>query len=100
MNHYEMIDNMLGVLEALKSGDKVEYRDWGGEWYDLPENLIPNFSKFVYRIKTEQRKYRVGLFKNSDYYTITMSSDDQAKLREEADESFVRWLTDWIEYKV
>ena len=95
-----MIDHMREVLEALKSGKKIEFCDSSGDWSDLPEDVIPNFSKIVYRIKPEQRKYRVGLFNNSgDYYPMLVDNEEVVK-DTEADPEFVRWLTDWIEYNV
>ena len=101
MNYYEAIDHMREVLEALKSGKKIEFCDSSGDWIDLPEDVIPNFSKIVYRIKPELPKYRVGLFNNhGDYYPMLVVNEEVANNTENDDSEFVRWLTDWTEYKV
>lgn len=96
------VDHMIDIFTAIKEGKEIQYRRISTSgWTDVDIKKIPNFEKYEYRVKPNSRKYRVGLFKNVyHYYTITMANDEQANLREKFDDTFVRWLSDWIEYKV
>jgi len=54
-----------------------------------------------YRIVPEKKKYIVSLHSNSEGGFVSISSDGEreAQSNEEA-ASFVKWLTDWVEYEV
>lgn len=90
------------VIIAWANGEDVQVRNSvTGEWADL-RAAAPTFNGDEYRVKPKPviRKYRVALFiRGSGIYTSTVDSDWDEHMFEEDDE-FVRWLTDWIEYKV
>lgn len=95
-------DHMINILTAIKEGQEVQYRDEDmGEWTLHDINELPRFVNYEYRIKPASNKYRVGLFMTKNgYHTLTVSSDGTADLREHNDPTFVKWLTDWVEYEV
>ena len=89
------------VIIAWAEGEDVQiWDDRAKRWWGV---LTPSFYEDrKYRIKPPAKKYRVALFRfsNEDGSTYTASTD----IQEEADKyeqhkSFVRWLTDWIEYE-
>ena len=87
------------VIIAWAEGKDVQvwdktFRKWG----DVPGT--PTWrEEWEYRIKPLTKKYRVALFKD-DSYTCTSTADTQWRAETlEKSPSFVRWLTDWIEYE-
>lgn len=106
------IDYMISILNAVKKGTPIQYLGPDGEdglwingaWFDLEitGSFIPDFTTDVYRIKPEPNRYRVGLFKDNDfYYTMIFERNDERESKFlEQKPNFVKWLTDWIEYEV
>ena len=89
------------VIIAWAEGKDVQvwdktFRKWG----DVPGT--PTWrEEWDYRIKPLAKKYRVALFKdalNGNTYPGTVATTGKAYYCEK-DGSFVRWLTDWIEYE-
>ena len=87
------------VIIAWANGAEIEYRDTPTEnWRPIP---TPGwYEDCEYRVKPLAKKYRVALFNNgAEGYTST--ADNQADSNDhEGMPHFVRWLTDWVEYKV
>lgn len=106
MNNTQIVEHRIKIMQAFLDNKKIQHRhdngEVGGLWYDGPgpKSPIPNFSLYEYRIKPEYKKYRVGLFMEKDYYTLTVSDDGTANLREYKDPAFVKWLSNWVEYEV
>ena len=91
------------VIIAWAEGEDVQVRDEGTKrWYDVVGST-PFFMGAKYRIKPPAKKYRVALFLNAcagdneTYISITNSQAGKDTFEEAP--SFVRWLTDWIEYE-
>lgn len=86
------------VIIAWANGAEIEHRmnpdyEWG------KTNNPPRWSEeYEYRVKPPAKKYRVALFKDSDYYTSTADIQEDAAFYESSS-VFVRWLTDWVEYE-
>ena len=89
------------VIIAWAEGKDVQVWDKNNErWCDMVL-ADPNFRADKYRIKPPAKKYRVALFKdctNGSIYTRTANTQEDADFLEAAP-SFVRWLTDWVEYE-
>ena len=88
------------VIIAWAEGKDVQVWDEGAKcWCDVVAS-IPFFMGDKYRIKPPAKKYRVVLFESdtSIYYTSTADTPEDASSYEK-ERSFVRWLTDWIEYE-
>ena len=92
------------VIIAWAEGKDVQVWDEDNNcWLDV-KSSSPSFNEcWEYRIKPPARKYRVAMFRfsNEAASTYTACTD----IQEEADSyeqhrSFVRWLTNWIEYEV
>lgn len=109
MTNIDMINFMIEVLEAYKGGEKIEYRipkhrekvenrAYIDEWTVFPEGAIPDFFKFEYRIKPKSQKYRLAVFGDKPF-VLSINDDKNMKMIEN-DESFIRWLTDWVEYEI
>ena len=90
------------VVIAWAEGKEVQVWDERAKcWCDIV-NAIPFFMGDKYRIKPPAKKYRVALFRfsNEEAHTYTASTDIQEESdKYEQHKSFVRWLTDWIEYE-
>jgi hypothetical protein len=100
------------TIVAWASGKTIQYRgttdDYNkSQWIDF-EELFFNTENVEWRIKPKikMRKCRVALFKVPEvdfYYT---KNDDGLGINDSGVEdfenspSFVKWLTDWIEYEV
>lgn len=91
------------VIIAWANGAEIEYRNLpGATWMSV--GAIPGWvENYEYRVKPPTKKYRVALFgfSNEAASRYTACTD----IQEEADQyeqhkSFVRWLTDWVEYEV
>lgn len=88
------------VIIAWAEGKDVQVWDECAKcWCDIVKST-PFFMGDKYRIKPPAKKYRVALFESDTASTYTACTD----IQEEADgyeqrRSFVRWLTDWVEYE-
>lgn len=95
----------LPLVQALAEGKTIEYRDSDDAWIDCE---LPTFNQHPsrYRIKPEPKKqsYRVGLFKDDEGIFFTYSIDKIMNFdvyeTYETKPTFVRWLTDRIEYEL
>ena len=89
------------VIIAWANGAEIEYRLGPHErWSEAPSPRW--YAGFEYRIKPPAKKYRVALFRLSSEAASTYTACTD--IQEEADSyeqhrSFVRWLTDWVEYE-
>lgn len=113
MSNIDTINFMVEILEAYKSGKKIEYRvpkhgekleDYmsTGEWISLPEGVIPDFFRFVYRIKPETKIYRPAILLNAknEPYIQAINNFENAMLIQQ-NRHFVKWASEnWIEYEV
>ena len=89
------------VIIAWAEGKDVQVWDKDTKcWCDVVKS-IPFFDKdWEYRIKPPPKKYRVALFRKYDEASIVMAVTSQSGADNfESMPSFVRWLTDWIEYE-
>lgn len=106
MNNTETVKHMIKILEAFVDNKEIQHRhdngEVGGLWYDGPgpKSPIPNFLLYEYRIKPVYKKYRVGLFMEKDYYTLTASDDETADGWYHNDPNFIKWISDWVKYDV
>lgn len=101
MTPIENIDYMISILNALKTGKQVQFiQTYGSIWLDFPDNVVPDFSAFIYRIKPTMQKYRLGLFRETDQtsYVLAFNTDESAHLAEN-NRYFVGWMADWVEYE-
>ena len=85
------------VIIAWAEGKDVQVWDEGAKcWCDIVK-AVPFFMGDKYRVKPPPKKYRVALFND---YTCVCTADNAVDARAyEKERSFVRWLTDWIEYE-
>lgn len=103
------------VIQALMDGKQVQFREIFGfksdelkEWTDLDINnhaelyasLFTDDEGFKWRIKPVTFKYRVGLFKYGNFYPMLITNDEVAEAVERDDNTFVSWITDWVEYTI
>ena len=90
------------VIIAWAEGKDVQVWDDGAKcWFDVV-TATPRFMRDKYRVKPPPKKYRVALFRFSSEAASTYTACTD--IQEEADSyeqhrSFVRWLTDWVEYE-
>lgn len=83
------------LIKLWEDGAVIQYRRSSEyKWEDI---LDPVWSEDTeYRVKPVTRKYRVALMRNS-----SKAVDTEQHAREITySASFIRWLTDWIEYEV
>ena len=89
------------LIKKWADGAVIQYRVSGlFVWTDTTEPKWRTDNE--YRVKPETKKYRVALFKWSPENQPSVSVTDN-KEREKTWENlstFVRWLTDWVEYEV
>ena len=85
------------VIIAWAEGKDVQVRDEGtSRWYDV-RGKFPLFDEDKeHRIKPPAKKYRVALF--NDHTSACTADNPKDASSYERERSFVRWLTDWIEY--
>lgn len=102
----EIVEHRIKIMQAFLDNMKIQHQfktgNAYGQWYDGtgPKSSIPNFELYEYRIKPELNQYRVGLFKQNDfYYSLLFEDEVNAYNTVEFSPQFVRWLTDWIEYE-
>lgn len=101
MTPIENIDYMISILNALKTGKQVQFiQTYGSRWLDFPDNVVPDFSAFIYRIKPTMQKYRLGLFQETGQtsYVLAFNTDEIAHVAE-SNGDFIKWLTNWVEYE-
>ena len=96
------------IITAYLDGKTIQYQQPSGIWTDKHEDdLKVQFHRTVtYRIKPERPAYRIALMK--DPYDIDLNpvavfqktAQERQKYgqRLESSRSFVRWITNWIEY--
>ena len=87
------------LIKAWADGAEIECRGNDGNWF-VAENPGWNPDR-EYRIKPMMRKYRVAqMFDKSSnqHYTTTADSEIDAHSLHSAN-TFVHWLTDWVEYE-
>lgn len=91
------------VIIAWAEGKDVQVWNLVNSRWEAVEKRVPDFLQGnEYRIKPPAKKCRVALFRfsNEEAPTYTASTDTQEGAdRYEQHKSFVRWLTDWIEYE-
>ena len=87
------------VIIAWVEGKDVQVWDKNNErWCDMVL-ADPDFMADKYRIKPPAKKYRVALLKDdSESYALAANTQAYADIIEFRGD-FVRWLTDWVEYK-
>ena len=90
------------VIIAWAEGKDVQIWDEGTKyWCDIVK-IIPFFMGDKYRVKPPPKKYRVALFRFSSEaastYTACTGTQEEADSYEQHG-CFVRWLTDWVEYR-
>ena len=84
------------AIIAWAEGKKVQVWDEGAKrWCDVNEAL--SFMADKYRVKPPPKKYRVALF--NDYPSVCTADNAVDASAYEKERSFIRWLTDWIEYE-
>ncbi len=87
------------VIIAWAEGKAVQVWDSDNQkWLDVVAE-VPAFRCDEYRIKPPPaKKYRVALCAdNGGTYTVTADTPADVDFCEK-DHSFIRWLTDWVEY--
>ena len=89
------------VIIAWAEGKDVQVWDFTqNEWGDVTDKSPTWCEDWGYRIKPPAEKYKVALFRRSNYelFAVACNSSEVAENYESLP-SFVRWLTDWIEYE-
>ena len=97
-----MYDHMIGILQSLKDGKKIQVRRTKNDWIDIAiENYIPKFNDYEYRLKPEIARYKVGLFKDETGFCYASLIPENIVNRGNVVENiyFIKWLTDWIEHE-
>ena len=85
------------VIIAWAEGKDVQVWDEGAKrWCDVVVST-PGFTGDKYRVKPPPKKYRVALF--NDYTSVCTADNTKDASAYEKERSFVRWLTDWVEYE-
>jgi hypothetical protein len=89
------------VIIAWAEGKAVQVRDEGtNRWYDV-RGKFPLFNEDrEHRIKPPAKKYRVALFRRCNYEPLAVAANSSEVAKHyESKLSFIRWLTDWVEYE-
>ena len=89
------------VVIAWAEGKDVQIWDKGAKcWCDVGASS-PSFNEdWEYRVKPPAKKYRVALFNDHTCtYTAYTADNTEDASSYEKERSFVRWLTDWVEYE-
>lgn len=95
------------ILRAIAEGKEIQWQSKGtthpNVWYDLVKHKegITLWNDNKYRVKPEQKKFRVCLFQTLDGvpYAVTAQHEAQGNNLEQCG-GFVRWLTDWTFYDI
>lgn len=88
------------VIIAWAEGAEIEYRNLpGATWMSV--GTIPGWvENHEYRVKPPAKKYRAALFKYPGVEAVvSVANSEEDAERYEENRQFVRWLTDWIEYR-
>jgi hypothetical protein len=90
------------VMKDWAEGKIIEFKGpYDKEWCVVKQfQSLAWIPEFEYRTKQEPLRYRVALFLygDNDYYTANANTDIVAENFPQ-ERSFVKWLTDWIEYQ-
>lgn len=101
MTEQEIAKKWAELLLAFVQGRTIQLAD-GGHWYDVKSirylDLSSNVNTCRIKPETKTGKYRVALHKSYDgvLYTNTVSTDESVI---ESHSTFIKWLTDWVEYE-
>ena len=101
MTEQEAAKKWAELIQAFAEGKTIQRTDCG-HWYEMKSIQYLDLSSNVdtYRIKPEMKtgKYRVALHKDYEGvpYTTTVSTDE---IVNESHSTFIKWLTDWVEYE-
>lgn len=86
------------VIIAWAEGKDVQVWDRGPKhWCDVKTSAPIFVEDWEYRVKPPAKKYRVALF--NDYTRVYTADNMNDASSYEKERSFVRWLTDWVEYE-
>ncbi len=104
------------IIQAILDHKPVQYKLWPGnsEWLDLNINetnfhnsdlfasLFNSIMSYNWRLKPEAKeiKVKLALMKRSGFKVLAVNSYEEAMELEGNSSFFVRWLTDWITYKI
>ncbi len=104
------------ILQAIMDNKTVQYKLWPGntEWRDLDmstadfytselfASLFNNITAYIWRIKPEvtEIQAKLALMKKSGFYVLAVNTYEEAVELEENSSFFVKWLADWIDYKI
>lgn len=88
-------------IKAWADGETIQYFNLAKqEWVDCAYNRPIWNSEDSYRIKPEKKWYRVALYRGTDSNWATCANSEPTEKEMEKQLSFVRWLTDRVEYDV
>ena len=89
------------LIKLWADGAKIQVWDTYTNTWACTDNPVWHLNK-EYRIKPETIQYRISLHKNvnREAYTYSWNNPSYVKDIELTSETFVRWLTDWIEVEV
>ena len=101
---------------AILDNKPVQYKLWPGnaEWQDLDvstadfytselfASLFNNIMSYNWRLKPEAKEIqtKLALMKRTGFHVLAANSYEEAIELEENSSFFVKWLTDWITYKI
>lgn len=88
------------LIHAWADGADIEQELFGGTWIDSP---CPSWNLDIsYRIKlrVEQRRYRVALFKSGEVIWVEAVETQIEADNAAGHKDFHSWLTDWVTYEV
>lgn len=87
------------LIKKWADGHTIQWRIHESvEWESVKD---PSWNPdYQYRVKPAARRYRVVLLKGRNYLTTTTIDHLEEEREVEMCETFVRFLTDWIEYEV
>ena len=89
------------VIIAWAEGKDVQVWSPVNNRWEAVEKRIPDFLEWnKYRVKPPAKNYRVALLRKLDEMPFVVAANSQATADSlETQPSFVRWLTDWVEYE-
>ena len=104
------------IIQAILDNKPVQYKLWPGnsEWLDLNidnadfynsdlfSSLFNNIMSYNWRLKPEAKEIqtKLALMKRTGFHVLAANSYEEAMELEGNSSFFVRWLTDWITYKI
>lgn len=95
------------MITQWAKGANIQWSNDGKKWFDSGTPRWDN--NIFYRVKPDpvKRKVRVGLFKGNTsdhlmvgHFTLTVTPDNENAFASDSNITFVKWLTDWLEYEV